>query len=387
MPSSTQVKSSATTTSVDQQIIGVAVIGTGFGQKVHIPGFQAHPRTQVVAVYHRNLDQAKVIAQTHNIPQACDKITDLVALPEVAAVSISTPPFLHYEMAKTVLQAGKHLLLEKPTALSAAEAKELYQLALTNQVIATLDFEFRFVPAWQLLAEMLSDGYVGQKRLIKIDWLVSSRADASRPWNWYSRKDQGGGALGALGSHTFDYINWLFGPVQRLSAHLSTAILWRSDPVMGELKPVDADDTCMLMLELADGKPCQVCISACTFQGRGHWVEVYGDRGTLVLGSDNQKDYVHGFRLWGSQGGQSLAEVQIPPRLTFIQTYDDGRIAPFIRVINQLVQGIDRGEATAPSLREGVYSQMLMDLTHQSHATTNWVNIPALETSLPFEPF
>jgi len=363
-------------------IMGVAVVGTGFGQKVHIPGFQAHPRTQVVAVYHRDLNKAKVIAQAHNIPQACDTIADLVALPEVAAVSISTPPFLHYEMAKTVLQAGKHLLLEKPTALSAAEAKELYQLALANKVIAILDFEVRFVPAWQLLAEMLSEEYVGQKRLIKIDWLVSSRADASRPWNWYSRKDQGGGALGALGSHTFDYINWLFGPVQRLGAHLSTAIALRPDPATGELKPVDADDTCMLMLELADGTPCQVCISACTFQGRGHWVEVYGDRGTLVLGSDNQKDYVHGFRLWASQGGRSLAEVQIPARLTFPQTYTDGRIAPFIRVVDQWLQGIDRGEAIAPSLQEGVYSQLLMDFTHQASLTGSCIDVPMLDVFL-----
>jgi predicted dehydrogenase len=363
-------------------IMGVAVVGTGFGQKVHIPAFQAHPRTQVVAVYHRDLNKAKVIAQAHNIPQACDTIADLVALPEVAAVSISTPPFLHYEMAKTVLQAGKHLLLEKPTALSAAEAKELYQLALANKVIATLDFEFRFVPAWQLLAEMLSKEYVGQKRLIKIDWLVSSRADASRPWNWYSRKEQGGGALGALGSHTFDYINWLFGPVQRLCAHLSTAIPLRPDPATGELKPVDADDTCMLMLELADGTPCQVCISACTFQGRGHWVEVYGDRGTLVLGSDNQKDYVHGFRLWASQGGRSLAEVQIPARLAFPQTYTDGRIAPFIRVVDHWLQGIDRGEVIAPSLQEGVYSQLLMDFTDQASLTGSCIDVPRLDVFL-----
>lgn len=362
-------------------VIGVAVVGTGFGQKVHIPGFQAHARTQVVAVYHRDLNKAKGIADTHNIPHACNTISDLVALPEVAAVSISSPPFLHYEMAKTVLQARKHLLLEKPTTLSVSEARELYNLAVANKVIATLDFEFRFVPAWQKFAEMLSQGYVGQKRLIKIDWLVSSRADASRPWNWYSRKDQGGGALGALGSHTFDYISWLFGSVRRLSAHLSTAIPLRPDPVTGELKPVDADDSCMLMLELADGTPCQVCISACTYQGRGHWVEVYGDRGTLVLGSDNQKDYVHGFRLWASQAGQPLVEVKIPPHLV-PQTYTDGRIAPFISVVDQWVQGIDTGEAIEPSLRSGVYSQLLMDLTHQSHTQGRWLDVPALSNFL-----
>jgi predicted dehydrogenase len=381
MPSAS-IKPNDEMTNTQLPVVGVAVVGTGFGQKVHIPGFQAHPRTQLVAVYHRDLEQASVIASTHNIPYACDTIADLIALPQVQAISISTPPFLHYEMAKTVLQAGKHLLLEKPTTLCAAEAKELYRLALANKVIATLDFEFRFIPAWQRLAELLSEEYVGQKRLVKIDWLVSSRADASRPWNWYSRKDRGGGALGALGSHAFDYISWLFGPVQRLCARLNTAISTRPDPTTGEMKPVDADDTCMLMLELADGTFCQVCISAAVHAPRPHWVEVYGDRGTLVLGSHNQKDYVHGFRLWAAPTGQPLAELEIPKHLAFPQTYTDGRIAPFIRVVDRWVQGIDRREALAPSLREGVYSQLLMDLTQTSHEQSTWVNVPELDIFL-----
>ena len=369
--------------STEQHSIGVAVVGTGFGEKIHIPGFQAHPRTQLVAVHHRNLDKANAIASTHNIPHACDRLQDILALPEVTAVSISTPPFLHYEMAKTVLQAGKHLLLEKPMTLSAVEARELYQLATAKGVVAMMDFEFRFVPAWQLLAEYLAEDYVGQKRLVKIDWLVSSRADAQRPWNWYAQKDKGGGALGAVGSHAFDYISWLFGPVSRLSAQLSTAIPKRPDPADGgKLKLVDADDTCILMLELADKTPCQLCISSVTHQGRGHFVEVYGDRGTLVLGSDNQKDYVHGFHLLTALVGKTLAEVEIPTRLAFSQTYTDGRLAPFIRVVDQWVQGIDTGKEMTPSLREGVYSQLLMDLTHQSNATARWVEVPSLEAFL-----
>ncbi len=358
--------------------VGIAVVGTGFGQKVHIPGFQAQPRTQIVAVYHRDLHKAKEIASANNIPYACNKIEDIVAIPEVQGVSISTPPFTHYEMAKTVLQAGKHLLLEKPTTLVASEARELYHLAPKKGAIALMDFEFRFVPSWQMLAEMLSAEYVGQKRLIKIDCLMSSRADATRPWNWYARKDQGGGVLGAIGSHIFDYISWLFGPVRRLCARLSTSIPTRPDPTTGEMKPVDADDTCTIVLELADGTPCQVCISSVTYQGRGHWVEVYGDRGTLILGSDNQKDYVHGFRLWASSAGKPLTEVEIPSRLNFSQNYADGRIAPFIRVVDNWVQGIDAGEAMTPGLREGVYSQLLMDLAHQSNNINQWVEVPDL---------
>lgn len=370
-------------TATQRPVVGVAVVGTGFGQKVHIPGFKACPRTQVVAVYHRDLQKAKAIASSNNIPHASDSIADIVALPEVQAVSISTPPFLHYEMAKQVLSAGKHLLLEKPTTLTAGEARELYQLAKDKQVIATLDFEYRFVPAWQRLAELLSEDYVGQKRLIKIDWLVSSRADASRPWNWYSQKELGGGALGALGSHAFDYISWLFGSVRRLNAQLSTTIPMRSDPAAGgELKPVDADDTCMAMLELADGTFCQLCISAAVYAPRTHAVEVYGDRATLVLGSHNQKDYVHGFHLSATPAGQLPTELEIPMRLSFGKTYTDGRIAPFIRVVERWVEGIDTGEALTPSLREGVYSQLLMDLCHTSHQQRGWVDVPELETFL-----
>ena len=354
----------------------VAVVGTGFGQKVHIPGLQAHHRTEVVAVYHRDLDKARAIAAAHHIPHACDRVEAIVALPEVQAVTIATPPFLHYSQAKIVLEAGKHLLLEKPTALSGAEAEAIAERAHQHRLIATLDFEFRFVPAWQRLAELLAEHYVGSLRLVKIDWTVPGRADPSRAWNWYSRQDQGGGALGAFASHSFDYIPWLFGPIQRLCARLSTAIPQRPDPATGALKPVDADDTCGLMLDLDSGIPCQVAISSVAYAGRGHWVEVYGDQGTLVLGSDHLTDYVHGFRLWGSQGGAPLAELPIPDRLQFPATYSDGRIAPFVRVVNHWVNDIDRGQATAPSIEDGVRSQHLMDLAHQSHRQNTWVEVP-----------
>ncbi|MBE9139386.1 Gfo/Idh/MocA family oxidoreductase [Nodosilinea sp. LEGE 07088] len=356
--------------------LGVAVVGTGFGQKVHIPGLKAHHRTEVVAVYHRDLAKARAIAADHGIAHAGDTVAAIVALPEVQAVTVATPPFLHYEQAKTVLAAGKHLLLEKPTALSGAEAEEIAALARDRHLVATLDFEFRFVPAWQRLAELLAEGYVGDLRLIKVDWTVPGRADPSRAWNWYSRQDQGGGALGAFASHSFDYLTWLFGPIGQLCARLSTTIAQRPDPATGALKPVDADDTCRLMVDFVDGTPCQVAISSVTYAGRGHWVEVYGDNGTLVLGSDTLTDYVHGFKLWGSQAGKPLEVLTIPARLQFPTTYSDGRMAPFVRVVNHWVNDIDQGRATTPSIADGVRSQHLMDLAHQSHRNNTWVTVP-----------
>ncbi len=360
--------------------VGVAVVGTGFGQKIHIPGFKHHPRTEVVAVYNRDLSKAKEIADSNKIYYAYNDLNKILSLSEVDAVSISTPPFLHYDMAKKVLEAKKHLLLEKPMAMNATQVKELYHLAEAQGVSAIADFEFRYVPAWQLLAEHLKDDYVGKKRLIKIDWLVTSRANPKRDWNWYSRQDAGGGALGAVASHAFDYISWLFGSVSRLCGYLNCAIPERPDHNDGgKMKPVDADDTCLIMLELDDGTPVQLSISSVTYGGRGHWVEIYGEKGTLVLGSSNLKDYVHGFELFAAPAGKSLKKVSVPKKLDFNQVFTDGRLAPFIRVVDRFVASIDSGKSLVPSLKEGVYSQLLMDLTHKSHQQKGWVNVPSLE--------
>lgn len=362
--------------------IGVAVVGTGFGQKVHIPAFRDYPGTHLIAVYNRDATKAAAIAKTHSIPHSFDAFNEIIDHPEVQGVSISTPPFLHYEMAEQVLKAGKHLFLEKPTTLNASDARRLYKLAQELGLQATLNFEFRFVPAWMQMKSLLTENYVGQTRLIKIDWLVPGRADPNRPWSWHASKNLGGGSLGALASHTFDYIAWLFSPVKQICARLITTIPSRPDPDSGNAKVVDADDTCVLMLELMDGTICQINISATTYAGRGHWVEVYGDRGTLVLGSNNPKDYIHGFQLQGSQAGAELKNIPIPDWLQFEQTYPDGRIAPTMRVVNHWAQMIQKGQTSAPSIKEGVYSQLLMDAAHQSDQKGTWIKVPILDDYL-----
>jgi len=359
--------------------IGIGIVGTGFGQIVHIPGFQAHPDTEVIAVYQRNLEKAKLVADKFDIPYASDRLADLLANPAVQAVAISTPPFLHYEAAKASIEAGKHVLLEKPIALNVNEAIELDRLAQKQGVVVAVDFEFRCVPQWRYCKDLLDRGWVGKPRLITIAWLVQGRADAKRAWNWYSQKSRGGGALGALGSHTFDYVHWLFGDVKRLSGQLSTSIEVRPD-LDGNTHLVDADDTCNILLELSDGTPCNISISTVTHRGRGHWVTIYGDRSTLVLGSPNLGDYVHGFSVQTAKSGGELEFLPVPPEYNLPQTYPDGRLAPFIAVCDRFVTAIQQNTPVVPGLREGIYSQLLMDLTHQSHTQAKWMEVPELHT-------
>lgn len=364
--------------------IGVAVVGTGFGQKVHIPGLAAHHRTDVVAVWNRDLTKAQKVADDCGIGMATHQLSDILASDAVQAVTLATPPFAHYDMAKEIITAGKHLLLEKPVTLSVGEAKHLQQLAEEHNVIVVPDFEFRFIPAWQHFAELLSSGIVGNKRLIKIDWLASSRANPERAWNWYAQKSQGGGALGSIGSHTFDYVNWLFGPAAQISATLSTSIPGRPDPDSGMLKPVDSDDVCAITLNLADsvstagGTLCQITLSAVSYAGRGHFIEVYGDKGTLVIGNSSQTDYVNGFKVFFSERGGELTEMPVPEKYAFPKVYSDGRIAPFVRVVDHWVNCIDAGQESAPGMNEGIYSQLLMDLTHRSHQGKTKLSVPVL---------
>lgn len=362
--------------------VGVGVIGTGFGQIVHIPGLREYPNTEVVAVYNRNIAKANQVAEKFQIPYACDRLEDLFTISKVEAVTISTPPFLHYIAAKAAIAAGRHILLEKPTAMNVSEAIALYHLAAKHKVVAAIDFEFRLVPEWRYFKHLLDRNFVGKKRLITINWLVQGRSDPKRAWNWYSQKSCGGGALGALGSHTFDYISWLFGSVKRLFGQLSTAINERPHPDGGK-RVVDADDTCNILLELTDGTPCNICISTVTHQGSGHWMTVYGDRATLVLGSGNTADYVHGFEVRQAEFGKTEMEVrQVPPEYHLPQIYPDGRLAPFMGVCDRFVNAIRTEVPMIPSLSEGIYSQLLMDVTHQSHQQGKWIDVPSLESLL-----
>jgi predicted dehydrogenase len=79
--------------------------------------------------------------------------------------------------------------------------------------------------------------------------------------------------------------------------------------------------------------------------------------------------------LFGAPAGKALEEIPIPANLAFPKTYDDGRLAPFIRIVDHWVTCIDQGLTIAPSIAEGVYSQLLMDLAHESHERGLWMDV------------
>jgi predicted dehydrogenase len=362
--------------------IGVGIIGTGFGAKVHVPGFQVlgeDGEVEVLALMGRSREQTAELAARHHIPHPCTSLEELLTLSGLQAVSIASPPFLHYEQAHSVLRAGKHLLVEKPLTLTADESRTLLTLAEERGVVHGVDFEFRCIPHCQYLHELLVEGAIGPLYLVTVDWLVEGRADPRRPHSWYAEAARGGGVLGSLGSHVFDYLGWLFGPLTRIHCRLDTLIRSRPDPQSGEWLSVDSDDSAQIWLELADGTPVNVRLCTAAWQGIGHRLAVHGEQGSLILANESQRDYVHGFRLLSARPGEDLVELTVPERLQFTRTFSDGRLAPFIGIAARFVQAIGAGTAMVPSLREGHYAQVLMDAAHRSHREGRWLEVPTLE--------
>ena len=346
--------------------LGVAIAGLGFGEKVHLPALRDCPLTEPVALWHPRPERLEQACSVSGLP-GFSAFEALLADPRVEALVIATPPEPRFALAEAAIAAGKHLLLEKPVALDAGQIEELQRQAIAAGVCVAVDFEYRAVPAFQQLKAALENNPVGTPWLVKLDWLMGSRADASRPWNWYSQRAAGGGVLGSLGTHAFDTLHWLLGPTRSLSASRSLAIPHR--PLAdgsARLGAVDAEDIALLQLELETGSgrrlPAQVSLAAVTRPGRGYWIEIYGSEGSLVLGSPNQADYVHGFQLQQAGPGGSLEPIAADPQLAFPHTWPDGRVAPVRRLIQWWAEAIREGRPMLPGLAEAALSQRVCDL-------------------------
>lgn len=350
--------------------IGVAVAGLGFGEKVHLPALEANPDLRAVALWHPRRERLDAACSSHGLPGHHDWEA-LLADPEVDAVVIATPPAPRFELARRALQAGKHLLLEKPITLHADQAKELQALAIARGLSVAVDYEYRAVPLFMQVDRLLRSGAVGTPWLVKLDWLMSSRADASRGWNWYSQASQGGGVIGALGTHAMDILAWLIGPLSGVQALNATSILER--PLdEGGMATVDSEDVSLIQARLqwqgrADSTvPAQINLASVARNGRGCWLEVYGSEGTLILGSPNQKDYVHGFALQHAAAGEALRAIEADADLAFETTWADGRIAPVARVQGWWAESIRSGRPMIPGLAEGVASRSACDQAAQA---------------------
>ena len=180
--------------------VKVAIIGTGWGTRIQVPAFR-HVGAEVVGLWARSEEKAKQAASEHSIPFATSDYKALLARKEIDLVSVVTPPHVHTEISIAALEAGKHVLCEKPTAFNAKEAQAMFDAAKKNpKSIALIDHELRFNPTRQKMKKLIAEGYVGEVYHVESTVLGAAMLNPKLVWNWWMEHDKGGGLWGAAES-------------------------------------------------------------------------------------------------------------------------------------------------------------------------------------------
>src|SRR5262249_21180538 len=191
------------------KIIRIGIIGAGFAKTTQIPGFKNCEGARIVAIASARREHAEEVAHEFDIPNVEDDWRGIIARDDIDLVSIVTPVVTHCEMTLGALDAGKSVLCEKPMAMNADEARRMAERARAAGVLAHIDHELRFIPGRIKMRELIRSGAIGKVTHASLILQSDSRADPNRAWNWWSDEKQGGGALGAIGSHVIDGFRWL----------------------------------------------------------------------------------------------------------------------------------------------------------------------------------
>ncbi len=347
--------------------VGIGFIGTGFARRVQMPAFAVCDGAQLVSVSSGSLENARAAANEFSVGHFSDDWRETIMHPEVDLVCITTPPDLHREMTLLAIEHGKHILCEKPMAMNVAEAEQMTAAAVGKPILALIDHELRFQPGRQVARQMLFDGAIGEIRHSKAIFQAPHRGDPEIPWNWWSDREAGGGALGAVGSHIIDSFNWFLGsPIKTVNCQLQSHIKERQTSA-GETRPVTTDDEANMLLRFADGPVTSdatglVSISMLEYPRYQNRMEFYGSKGAIRI--DHRGDVF----ITGAGPGE-WREVEVEMAETVANYGDTGFPRGCVKFAPKIIDAIRNGETAvenAATFADGVYVQRVLDAARES---------------------
>lgn len=343
----------------------VAVVGAGFGRYALVPAFRCDPRCEIVAICTRSDDSAARAAAELGIARAYSDAAVMMDDGGIDAVAIATPPSSQPLVAKLALSRSVAVFAEKLLALSVEDARGLSEAAETAGVANVVDYIFPELDVWMAARDLVRDGFIGPVRHMTVSWMIETHDNRYGLETWKTEPRSGGGALQHFAPHVFYYVEWLLGPIERLSA---TA--WRAPD---SCRP--GDTSVVLGLEFASGASGSISLSTTAPLGSGHRMEIYGSSGALVLVNDT-RDFVRGFRLLaGNKDTQRLGETgTFSPMEPSVGV--DSRVEPVSRLASRFVDWIRTGQPTRPSFRDGLRVQVLLETAKRSHLTGSRILVP-----------
>ena len=226
--------------------VRVAVIGTGGAGKYHAMHYSKDPNAELVAVCDKIEEKVTEFAKTHNAPKTYLDYNELADNPEIEAVSICTPNYLHLDIAKKMFECGKHVLVEKPMAINASDSREMIDTARKNNCKLQVGNMWRYHPEVLFVKEAIEKGHIGE--VVKVKGYGIHVNKGPRGW-FVEKKLAGGGMLIDMGIHAINTIRFVLGnpKAKTVYAYIDT-----------RYGQYDVDDVAVVMIEFACNTICVI---------------------------------------------------------------------------------------------------------------------------------
>jgi predicted dehydrogenase len=277
------------------EVLRGAVIGAGgiIARLRHIPAFEEASRSglaEIVAICDPAEAALHETGQQFGIADRYRDWQEVLARGDIDLITIATPNSLHEPISIAALQAGKHVLCEKPLALSLAGARRMAAAARDAGRVTAVNHRYRWVPAARYMKELVASGDPGVIRQIFLNYVNALVADPGTPLQWRQTRAEGGGNLADIGSHLIDLSLWLLGPIVRVRCDTWTFTPERPT-ASGAMAAVDVDDAATCQLKFASGAVGVMNVSgACLGRVNHQRIELYGTQGSIVYEIDAPAD-------------------------------------------------------------------------------------------------
>jgi len=353
--------------------IRVGTIGASFAKAAYLPALSTIDDVELVAIASARMTSAQSAADQFNIPNVYDDWEAMIGEHELDLVCIATPTIYHAPMAIKALNAGAHVLCEKPMAMNQDESAEMLETAEKLDKVHIIGHELRFNPNRKKIKELIESGYIGDVRHVNIINVSGSWGDpASRPeGDWWSNADMGGGRLGANGSHQIDLLRFWLGDIGAISGQVATMVPDRVGKNSGNAWTATADDQSSFLAEMENGALCNVFMSGAARHGIGNHTKIFGSEGTILLSNDDEK-------LMVAKAGEDFEDMSIHDPNADLDGINSGIWnVSFVALMEELTAAIRerRKLEQGATFADGHQCQIAMDAVRQSSQDRCWVDL------------
>jgi predicted dehydrogenase len=376
--------------------IKTAVLGTGFMGRVHTEAIRRLGNVEVVALAASPAREARALANQFDVHEVTSDWAKLLDDPEIDVVHICTPNALHGAMAKKALEKGKHVLCEKPLALTSAEAQEMLETAERHKLVHAVNHNLRYYPVVQHVRQMIKNGDLGEILVVQgtysQDWLLY---DTDFNWRILAEHNGASRVVGDIGSHWMDMIQHLTG--LRITALCADTMIFhktRKKPKMAietfagktlqpedyDQVPIDTEDFASVLVQLGDRCRGAYTVSQVSSGNKNRFqFEIYGTKAGVMWNQEAPDQLWIGHRNEPNRIIMKDPSLLAPAAAGFAdlpgghsEGYDDSHKQLFRRFYRRVLD--PSMPADYPTFADGVRGMRLIEKVLESSRKRAWVD-------------